>query len=388
MVWKLVNNTLNKLFDMVWELVMLRNELGILQKTSCCPIHINLEEAEVEIIDAGGNNVEDNIAVEQEIENDVDKVISNIQTDEPAREPEIENDAEQMIINVQTDVPAGGEVVYNSDDDFVNPAPWSKKKNEAWESKKVNKRHAVKGGNDEKQRKKQRGNCGNDIEKKKLRIIDEKTDEDVPGQQKIVNNEAEMKGKMRILKNGNVKGKPERRIANGKIEQRTEIAKKDDDIAKIRNSLRGDIEITEQAVHDVIGLPCGGAEIEFGNDEMISERIDNWRSQLPVTEGQSFVKACEVVDRIKQTGEIMYVDRVCFQGKKLVLRLYPAFRGWTKEKLKEREVMEAEDNAFSSGVILNLATIEELEENERLFWKRKAYTENEEEVPENENEDT
>ncbi|KAL8093889.1 hypothetical protein AgCh_035682 [Apium graveolens] len=302
--------------------------------------------------------------------------------------PEIENDVEQMITNVETDVPARGEVVvYNSDDDFVNPAPWSKKKNDVCESKKVNKRLAVK---------------------------------------------------------GNVKGKPERRIAKGKIEQRTEIAKKDDDIAKIRNSptlltdmiyalsdeqqqwvrdvdfesllnfelveipqrlaykvleafddrsctlilKRGDIEITEQAVHDVIGMPCRGAEIEFGNDEMISERIDNWRSQFPVTKGQSLGKACEVVDRIKQTGEIMYVDRVCFQGKKLVLRLYPAFRGWTKEKLKEREVMEAEDNAFGSGVILNLATIEELEENEILFWKGKAYTENEEEVPENENEDT
>ncbi|XP_074375123.1 uncharacterized protein LOC141716844 [Apium graveolens] len=109
------------------------------------PIHINLEEAEVEIIDAGGNNEEDNIVVEQEIENDVDKVISNIQTDEPAREPEIENDVEQMITNVQTDVPTRGEVVvYNSDDDFINPAPWLIKKNDACESKKVNKRLQVK----------------------------------------------------------------------------------------------------------------------------------------------------------------------------------------------------------------------------------------------------
>ena len=75
---------------------------------------------------------------------------------------------------------------------------------------------------------------------------------------------------------------------------------------------RGDIEITEQAVHDVIGLPCRGAEIEFGHDDQICERIDNWRSQFPVTEGQSLVKASDVVDRIKATGEVDEIFKMNF----------------------------------------------------------------------------
>ncbi|KAK1353157.1 hypothetical protein POM88_052995 [Heracleum sosnowskyi] len=181
---------------------------------------------------------------------------------------------------------------------------------------------------------------------------------------------------------------------------------------------------------------------------MTSERIIQWRSQFPVTnESQSLVKASEVVDMIKQTGEvdeifkmnflvvmtnvlirsntnnfvtqailsmddkldncsnynwasylikslvitkqrwkhtaslfytgpmifllILYVDRVCFQGKQLVRRRFPAFIGWTKEKLKERELLEAEKDAFGSGDILKAVTVEELEANEKLVWKEK-----------------
>ncbi|KAK1359722.1 hypothetical protein POM88_044196 [Heracleum sosnowskyi] len=74
---------------------------------------------------------------------------------------------------------------------------------------------------------------------------------------------------------------------------------------------------------------------------------------------------------------ILYVDRVCCQGKQLVPRRYPAFRGWTKEKIKERELLEAEEEAFGSGNILKMVTVEELEENEKLVWKEKLNAEEE-----------
>lgn len=314
--------------------------------------------------------------------------------------------------------------------------------------------------------------------------------------------EVQKKDKKQLSKNSNVDDKTKRRVKQ-KIEERIQIAKKEDEIAKIRNSprllsdmiaslsddqkqwvrdagfesllhfelvempqrlaykilevydekscnlliKRGDIQITEQAVHDVLGVPCRGAEIEFAQEDRIYDRINQWRSQFPTTEGQSLVKASEVVDNIKQTGEvdeifkmnfmvvmtnvlirsntnnfvsqtilsfkdefdncknynwaaylikslvitkqrwmrttslfytgpmifllILYVDRVLFQGKKLVPRRHPTFRGWTKENLKEREVMEAEDGAFGSGEILPVVTVEELEANEGLVCKDK-----------------
>lgn len=66
----------------------------------------------------------------------------------------------------------------------------------------------------------------------------------------------------------------------------------------------GDVEITEQAVHDVLGLPCRGSEIKFKEDERTTQRINQWRSQFELAEGQSLVKASEVVDIMKQTGDV------------------------------------------------------------------------------------
>ena len=54
--------------------------------------------------------------------------------------------------------------------------------------------------------------------------------------------------------------------------------------------------------------------------------------------------------------QILYVDRVVFNINTKVPRKQPAFRGWTKEKLKEREVMELEPGGFGSGKILRDAT--------------------------------
>ncbi|KAK1395321.1 hypothetical protein POM88_014377 [Heracleum sosnowskyi] len=45
--------------------------------------------------------------------------------------------------------------------------------------------------------------------------------------------------------------------------------------------------------------------------------------------------------------------------------------GWEKDKLKETEVMEEDEGAFGSGVLLAVATAEELEENERIDREEK-----------------
>lgn len=349
-----------------------------------------------------------------------------------------------------------------------------------------------------------------------------KNDKTEGGQRLVLfEKEAQIKGKKRPAKKmikQVVDDKAERRRGRQKIEERNQIVKKEDEIAKSRNSVRilnemiyalsdkqqqwvtdagfgsllnfelvempqrlayrilevfderscklvlksGDVEITEQAVHDVLGLPCRGSEIKFKEDERTTQRINQWRSQFELAEGQSLVKASEVVDIMKQTGDvdelfkmnflvlmtnvlirsntnnsvaqtiltlydiidncskynwaqyllkslvitkrrwmrtaslfytgpmifllIFYVDRVCHQGKELVPRLYPAFRGWTKEKLKQREMMElAEEHAFGSGSILEVVTTEELEENEKLFWKVKYDAEKEKTATEIEN---
>lgn len=47
--------------------------------------------------------------------------------------------------------------------------------------------------------------------------------------------------------------------------------------------------------------------------------------------------------------QIFYVDRVMINGKQLVKRQFPAFRGWTQKILKERQ---AEEKKFVSYKIL------------------------------------
>ncbi|KAK1353761.1 hypothetical protein POM88_052126 [Heracleum sosnowskyi] len=183
-------------------------------------------------------------------------------------------------------------------------------------------------------------------------------------------------------------------------------------------------------------------KLRLEKNSRTEERIKTWRAQFPMTEGTNLVRISDVVDKIKQTGEVddifkmnflvvmtnvlirsntnnfvtqtilslndeldncgnynwakylienlvitkkrwmhtsslfftgpmifllvLYVDRVLFGEKALVRRKFPAFIGWTKDKLKQREVMEADEGAFGSGVLLAVATTEELEENERI----------------------
>ncbi|KAK1359789.1 hypothetical protein POM88_044263 [Heracleum sosnowskyi] len=426
------------------------------------PIHIDLE-GEGDQNESNAENVVIGAAKQNEENQDIVEPDTGIQ----AVNDVIIGNQNQNNMTVREDV-----TLNDSSDDFVNPAPFSKPKGSV---------------------------------KRKL-VIEDKNEEN---QEDITLNDSDddfvnptpwskRKGK------SNENDKAEKRRGKQKMEERSEIAEKEDEIAKSRNSPRilsdmicalseeqqqwvrdvgfgnllvfelvempqrlaykiieafdertcsltmkkGDIEITEQAVHDVLGLPCCGAEIKFAKNSMTSERIIQWRSQFPVTnESQSLVKASEVVDMIKQTGEvdeifkmnflvvmtnvlirsntnnfvtqailsmddkldncsnynwasylikslvitkqrwkhtaslfytgpmifllILYVDRVCFQGKQLVHRRFPAFIGWTKEKLKERELLEAEKDAFGSGDILQAVTVEELEGNEKLVWKEK-----------------
>ena len=66
----------------------------------------------------------------------------------------------------------------------------------------------------------------------------------------------------------------------------------------------GVIEITGKVVHAILGLPYQGAEIEFVQDNAVQERLKKWRSQFGISNGQSLVKASDVVDKIKQTGDV------------------------------------------------------------------------------------
>ncbi|KAK1395320.1 hypothetical protein POM88_014376 [Heracleum sosnowskyi] len=401
------------------------------------------------------------------------------------REPETYNqDVQDMIIGNQNNLIETEEVtLYNSDDDFASPVPWGKGKVKI---KLVMESNVDKCPTKKQKRKK--------VKAGGLGLIDEETDEDVPEAQRLHDKEDELMGKAKPTKKPNIDDKAERRRGKQKIEERTEIIKKENEIVKIRNSPRvftnmidalsdkqeewvkkagfknllhfelfeipqrlsykvveafdekhcklilkkGDIDVTEQAVHDVFGLPCRGMEIKTGKNSRIEERIKTWRAQFPMTEGTNLVRISDVVDKIKQTGEVddifkmnflvvmthvlirsntnnsvtqtiislndeldncgkynwakylienlvitkkrwmhtsslfftgpmifllvLYVDRVLFGEKALVRRKFPAFIGWTKDKLKQREMMEADEGPFGSGVLLVVATAEELEE--------------------------
>ncbi|KAK1387728.1 hypothetical protein POM88_015906 [Heracleum sosnowskyi] len=382
------------------------------------PIHIDSEGD----ADQNQNNAE-NIVIATANQNEENQDVAELET--------VNGDVEDMIIGKQK------EVTNNSDDDFVNPAPWSKSKGK---QKNVTVREEVTNDSDddfvnpapwtkmmEVQTKKKEKKT-KDKEEGILRLIDKETDEDVSEAQRLHDKEARLTGKRKSSKKSNEDDKAQKRRGQQKIEERTEIAKK--------------------AVHDVLGLPCRGAEIKFAKDGLRSKRTIEWRSQFPGNnELQSLIKASEVVDITKQTGHvdeifkmdflvvmtnvlirsntnnfvsqkilsmddefdnclkynwaaylikslvitkrrwmhtaslfytgpmifllILYVDQVCCQGKHLVPRRYPTFRGWTKEKLKERELLEAEEEeeAFGSGNILKMVIVEELEANEKLVWK-------------------
>lgn len=66
---------------------------------------------------------------------------------------------------------------------------------------------------------------------------------------------------------------------------------------KIQN---GNIKITEREIYHILGLPYEGDEVVIAQGDSRHERIFQWRAQFPVSDGQSLIKASEVVDRMKQ----------------------------------------------------------------------------------------
>ncbi|WOH14712.1 hypothetical protein DCAR_0934234 [Daucus carota subsp. sativus] len=111
-----------------------------------------------------------------------------------------------------------GEVtLYNSDDDFVNPAPWSKskekRKDDTNELRNVKRKIVLEVNHPaETQKGKKKGG---------QRLVDEGGDEENPEAPRLNDNKTKIKAKK-----SNVDNKAQKRKAKDKIEERTEIAEK------------------------------------------------------------------------------------------------------------------------------------------------------------------
>ncbi|KAK1378393.1 hypothetical protein POM88_025137 [Heracleum sosnowskyi] len=148
----------------------------------------------------------------------------------------------------------------------------------------------------------------------------------------------------------------------------------------------GEINITEEDVSDVLGLPKGGDSIMLGSIDKYNERIAYWNSQFlnpnQITTIQilqfddnldslvdynwpeyllnSLVAAFESWNRSTSlffNGSLifltlLYVDRVRHKGIKLVERMTPSCKGWTEEKLRKKQAIELYNGKFGVGSIL------------------------------------
>lgn len=50
--------------------------------------------------------------------------------------------------------------------------------------------------------------------------------------------------------------------------------------------------------------------------------------------------------------QLFYADRVRHKGIKLVERQCPSFKGWTQEKLRERQAIDVYGGPFGFGLIM------------------------------------
>lgn len=65
----------------------------------------------------------------------------------------------------------------------------------------------------------------------------------------------------------------------------------------------GHINIVEEDVVDVLGLPKGRDTIMLGSHDYYEERIANWQAQFPMTKkDQEQITTSKVVDRMKELG--------------------------------------------------------------------------------------
>ncbi|KAK1386235.1 hypothetical protein POM88_023970 [Heracleum sosnowskyi] len=147
----------------------------------------------------------------------------------------------------------------------------------------------------------------------------------------------------------------------------------------------GQIDIREEDVSDVLGLPNGGHSIMLGSVEKYKTTIDEWNSQFSKPDQ---ITTIQVVEKMKEPGlsnynwaeyllnslvaavqswncsqslffngsliflTLLYVDRVRHKGIKLVERMTPSYKGWTEEKLRERQAIELYYGKFGVGSIL------------------------------------
>ncbi|KAL1831426.1 hypothetical protein ACET3Z_001077 [Daucus carota] len=119
-----------------------------------------------------------------------------------------------------------------------------------------------------------------------------------------------------------------------------------------------DIEIQEQDVCDVLGLPYGGLRITFDSDEKYLERTISWHAQLNTHKDDEQITT-QMIVQVMRNQEIslfylwlFYVDRVRPKAIKLVERQFPSYIGWTEEILKERQAIEVFHGPFGVGSIV------------------------------------
>ncbi|KAL8105856.1 hypothetical protein AgCh_029599 [Apium graveolens] len=113
---------------------------------------------------------------------------------------------------------------------------------------------------------------------------------------------------------------------------------------------KGNIEITEEDIFYVLGLPHGGKKVEPVTNEETSRRMKEWLSQFPNEQ----ITAARVVEKIREERNVTEMFKINFlvvlsnvligttthSVVQLVERKFPTFKGWTEEKLKERQAME------------------------------------------------
>ncbi|KAK1378188.1 hypothetical protein POM88_024932 [Heracleum sosnowskyi] len=150
------------------------------------------------------------------------------------------------------------------------------------------------------------------------------------------------------------------------------------------------IQITDRDVYDVLGLPAGQQTFKFADT---AARKNLWTSQFPQKPHYNILPST-VIDIMKDMTEdnemfklnflmimsngliernttsylirdvldydinldnffltIFYVDRV-LKGEQQIERQFPAFKGWTTQLLKARQVEELKSDCFGSGKLI------------------------------------
>ena len=74
----------------------------------------------------------------------------------------------------------------------------------------------------------------------------------------------------------------------------------------------GNIKITDHLVHEILGLPCRGHEVKLAQGDSRYDRLLEWREQWSVSEGQSLIKASDVVEKMRQSGAVDDLFKINF----------------------------------------------------------------------------